>query len=378
MKSKLPNVGTTIFTVMSKLAKETEAINLSQGFPDFACSPKLIELVNFHMKQGRNQYSPMGGVGALRERIAEKVSELYGADYDPDTEITVTAGATQAIYTAITTVVRPGDEVIVFEPAYDCYVPAVELSGGVPVHLRLKHPDYHIDWSEVNAKITPKTRLIVINTPHNPTGAVLSREDINELKKTVAGTNILLLSDEVYEHIVFDGQQHHSFAHSRELAERSFLVSSFGKVFHNTGWKVGYCLAPRELMAEFRKIHQFMVFCINTPMQHALADFLKDKDEYLQLNAFYQEKRDYFNKLMEGSRFKFLPSAGTYFQSFDYGDITREADTEYAIRLTKEAGVVSIPVSALYHDNVDHKILRFCFAKSEDTLRQAAERLCKI
>lgn len=378
ISSKLPRVGTTIFTVMSKLANEHKAINLSQGFPDFGCPPELIESVNKAMRAGNNQYAPMPGIMQLREMIAEKTESLYGAKYDPETEITVTAGATQAIYTAIAATIREGDEVVIFEPAYDCYEPAIELNGGKTIYLRLKAPDYNIDWNEVKKVVNHHTRMIIINSPHNPTGAVLSTEDMKQLDKLTKNTDIVILSDEVYEHIIFDGKAHESMAKYPNLANRSFIVSSFGKTFHTTGWKTGYCIAPKELMTEFRKVHQFLVFACNTPVQFGIAEFLKNKNHYLELGNFYQQKRDKFNKLIQGSKFKLVPSPGTYFQLLSYNDITQEKDTDYAIRLIKENGVAAIPISVFYHKPVFDNMLRFCFAKKDETIEQAAEILSKI
>jgi methionine aminotransferase len=378
IRSKLPNTGTTIFTTMSALAAEHGAINLSQGFPDFSSPPELIRLVEEYMRKGMNQYAPMPGLLALRERLAEKAQDLYKAKVDPVNEVTITSGGTQAIYTAIAATVHEGDEVILFTPAYDCYSPAIQLNGGRPIYIELELPDYHINWETVKKRITQRTRMIIINTPHNPTGAVLTKKDMKALQKLVQGSDILILSDEVYEHIIFDGQQHESVLKYPVLAERSFAIFSFGKTYHNTGWKVGYCIAPENLMKEFRKVHQYLVFSTNTPIQYALADFLDKKDEYLQLSSFYQEKRDFFAGLLKKSRFKVLPSKGTYFQLLNYSGITDEKDTEYAIRLTKEIGVASIPISVFYHNNVDNKILRFCFAKGNETLEKAAEKLCRI
>ena len=378
IKSKLPRVGTTIFTVMSKLANEYDAINLSQGFPDFNCSEDLIRLVNHYMKKGFNQYAPMQGVMALREQIAEKMETIYSAKYNPESEINITSGATQAIYTAIAAVVKEGDEVIIFEPAYDCYVPAIELNGGVAVYSQLKLPDYRIDWNEVKKLVNHRTRMIIINSPHNPTGAMLTASDMLQLERITKNTDIILLSDEVYEHILFDGYEHQSVCRFPKLAERSFVVFSFGKTYHTTGWKMGYCLAPENLMNEFRKVHQFIVFTSNTPIQYALADFMKEKNEYRSLNKFYQKKRDYFLKQIKNSRFKFIPSPGSYFQLLDYTKITNEKDTDFAVRMTKEFGVASVPTSVFYHKPVDNKLLRFCFAKNEETLEKAAMLLCNI
>jgi len=376
--SKLPNVGTTIFTVMSRLAQEHNAINLSQGYPDFDCAKELRDLVTKYINAGLNQYPPMAGVTRLRERIAEKVEALYGAKYDPEHEVTVTPGATYGIFTAIATLVRPGDEVILFEPAYDSYAPSIQVNGGVPVYVQLRYPDYSIDWQQVSRAITPKTRLILINTPNNPTASVLSGEDLRMLESLLRGTDIVVVSDEVYEHIVFDGHRHQSVARFPGLAERSFVVSSFGKTYHVTGWKMGYVLAPKELTAEFRKVHQFNVFVTNSPLQHALAEYMENKDAYLSLAAFYQKKRDFFLSGVRGSRFKPLPSRGTFFQNLAYDAVSDERDTDLAIRLTKEKGIASIPVSVFYRQPPPHKVLRFCFAKSEETLARGAEILCKI
>lgn len=378
LASKLPQTGTTIFTVMSQLAAEHNAINLSQGFPDFPCSDELLSLVSKHMKMGHNQYAPLQGIAPLREILSEKIEKLYSIKYNPDTEINITAGATQAIYTAITALVQEGDEVIVVEPAYDCYVPAIQLNGGIPVYVQLKPNDYHIDWEEVRKVITQKTKMIILCTPHNPAGSILSAGDMKKLEKLTKDTDIIILSDEVYEHIIFDGYEHQSIARYPELAKRSIIVYSFGKTFHATGWKIGYCIAPENIMKEYRKVHQWVVFTCNTPMQYALADFLKNEDNYMGLGEFYQEKRDYFISLLSGSKFGIQPSCGSYFQLLDYSNITDEKDTEYAIRITKEYGIASIPVSVFYHKPVYNKTLRFCFAKEKETLEKAAEKLCKI
>lgn len=378
ISSKLPKVGTTIFTVMSKLAHEHNAINLSQGFPNFNPPAELVSLVGKHMKKGLNQYAPMPGIMPLREAIAEKTEKLYAGRYNPETEITVTAGATQAIYTAITATVREDDEVILFGPAYDCYQPAIVLAGGKPVFLPLKFPGFTIDWEAVKKVVNHRTRMIIINTPHNPSGSVLTAADMAKLEKLTKNTDIIILSDEVYEHIIFDGHEHQSAARYPKLAERSFIISSFGKTYHNTGWKMGYCLAPENLMAEFRKAHQFIVFAVNTPIQHAYADFLKKEDAYLELSAFYQQKRDYFKSLLKNSRFGLPGCSGTYFQLLDYKKISDEKDTDFAIRLTKEYKIASIPVSVFYSNNTDNKVLRFCFAKNDETLEKAAEILNKI
>ena len=363
---------------MSALAAELGAINLSQGFPDYDCSPELVELVSKAMKNGHNQYAPMPGLMALREQIAIKTEKLYGAVYNPDTEITVTAGGTQAIFTAISAAIHPNDEVIIFEPAYDCYAPAIKLMGGVVKSLELDPPDYRIAWDMVKRLINGKTKMIILNSPHNPTATILRKEDIDELSALVKNQDILILSDEVYEHLIYDGETHHSMARYPELQQRSFIVSSFGKTFHATGWKMGYCLAPAYLMAEFRKIHQFLVFSVNAPMQHAIAEYLKDENTYLSLPAFFQQKRDYFREGLKGSRFKLLPCSGSYFQSVSYDGITDEKDTEYAIRLTKEIGVASIPVSVFYRQGTDSHILRFCFAKRQETIDKAVDRLLKV
>lgn len=378
ISSKLPKVGTTIFTVMSALANEHKAINLSQGFPNFNVNERLVSLINQKMKEGLNQYAPMQGVPALREVLCEKMEKLYGVKYHPDKEVNITSGGTQAIYSALTAVVREGDEVIVIEPAYDCYVPAIELNGGIPIYVQLKGPNHTIDWNDIKKVITSHTKVIMINTPHNPMGSVMTANDMHELEKLVKGTNILIISDEVYEHIIFDGQRHESVCKYPILAERSFIVYSFGKTYHATGWKMGYCFAPENLMTEFRKVHQFIVFTSNTPIQHALADYLKESSDYNALGEFFQKKRDFFLKQIKGSRFKFVPASGSYFQLLDYSAITNEKDTDYAIRLTKENGVASIPTSVFYHKPVDNKLLRFCFAKTDDMLKAAAEKLCAI
>jgi methionine aminotransferase len=383
LASKLPNVGTTIFTVMSKLATETGAINLSQGFPGFDCSPELVSLVERYLRNGFNQYAPMTGVPALREALAQKTTDQYGVSYDPETEITITSGATEAIFAAITAVVRPGrtagpDEVLVFEPAYDSYVPAIELNGGVPVYVTLTPPDYGIDWQVVREKITDKTRLILVNTPHNPTGHVWTTGDLAQLANLVRDRDIWIVSDEVYEHILFDGNVHHSLMTHPELRERTFIIGSFGKTFHITGWKIGYCLAPKALSVEFRKIHQYLTFSTVTPIQYALADYLKEPTHYRHLSDFYQRKRDLFLAGLRGSRFTFNPAEGSFFQTVSYAAITDEPDYDLAIRLTNERGVASIPVSVFYHQKNDYKILRFCFAKDDAILEEAAQRLSNL
>lgn len=378
IRSKLPKVETTIFTVMSQLAAKENAVNLSQGFPDFSCSPDLTELVNKYMKAGFNQYSHMAGFIGLRQIISDKVSKLYGAYYNPETEITVTAGGTQAIYTAIASTIGEGDEVILFTPAYDCFEPAIELNGGKPVFVQLSVPDYSVDWESVKKVINQKTKMIIINTPHNPSGTVLNNDDFEQLEKIVGNTDILVLCDEVYEHIVFDGLMHESITKFPNLAERSFVISSFGKTFHTTGWKVGYCLAPENLMKEFRKAHQFIVFAVNTPIQHAIAEFLQDEHSYMDLSSFYQQKRDLFLSMISPSRFKAIPSKGTYFQLLNFENITDKSDVDFSVELTKTKKIASIPVSVFYHKKVDAHVLRFCFAKSDETLRLAADIINSI
>jgi methionine aminotransferase len=373
--SKLPSVGTTIFTVMSKLAADVGAINLSQGFPDFDCDPALVEAVARHMREGRNQYAPMAGLPALRQAIAAKFTKLYGVTYDPDSEVTVTSGGTEAIFDAVAAVVHPGDEVIVFEPCYDSYVPAIEVNGGKAIVVSLRYPDYAVPWDEVRAAIGPRTKLIILNSPHNPVAAILGPRDLAELARIVEGTPIAILSDEVYEHIIFDGVRHESMARHDPLRARSFIVGSFGKTYHVTGWKVGYVVAPAALTTEFRKVHQFVTFSTNTPVQHALAEFLAEHRGYPELAAFYQRKRDLFLKLLEGSRWTPLPSRGTYFQLLDYSAITDEQDMDFALRLTKDHGVASIPTSAFLYKQTAPLVLRFCFAKKDETLKAAAERL---
>jgi methionine transaminase len=376
--SRLPNVGTTIFTVMSALAAETRAVNLGQGFPDFDCDPRIVDAVSHAMRSGHNQYPPMAGVAPLREAISDKVANLYGRRYDAHAEITVTAGATQALLTAILATVHPGDEVIVLEPNYDCYVPAIELAGGKPVFVTLEAPDFAIPFDKLAAAITPNTRLILINTPHNPTGTVWRANDMRQLEAIVRGTNVLILSDEVYEHMVYDGAAHESISRYPELAQRSFVVSSFGKTFHVTGWKIGYVTAPAALMAEFRKVHQFNVFTVNTPMQYGLADYLRDPAPYLELPAFYQKKRDFFRAGLAKTRFKLLPCDGTYFQCVDYSAVSDLPEAEFSKWLTTEIGVAAIPVSAFYHEPHESGVARFCFAKQESTLATALERLARL
>jgi methionine transaminase len=378
INSKLPQAGTTIFTVMSALAAEVGAINLSQGFPDYETSPELIELVNQAMKNGYNQYAPMAGYMPLREEISRKTEKLYGAYYNPDTEITITAGGTQAVFTAISAVINSNDEVIIFEPAFDCYAPAILVAGGIVKSLELEPPDYRIKWDMVKRLINNRTKMIILNSPHNPTATILHKEDIDALSAIIKNRDIFILSDEVYEHLIYDEQVHHSMAKYAELRQRSFIVASFGKPFHATGWKVGYCMAPAALMNEFRKVHQFLVFCVNAPIQVAIAEYLKNENNYLSLPEFFQQKRDYFRKGLEGTRFEILPCSGSYFQSVRYGKITDEKDADFAIRLTREFGVAVIPVSAFYGKGTDHHVLRFCFAKRQETLDNAVERLIKV
>jgi methionine transaminase len=375
LTSKLPSVGTTIFTVMSKLAADTGAINLSQGFPDFDCDPALVDAVARHMREGRNQYAPMQGVPALREAIAAKYEELYGVRYDPGSEVTVTSGGTEALFDAVAAVVHPGDEVIVFEPCYDSYVPAIELSGGVPVVVSLRYPDYQVPWDDVRAAVTSRTRLVIINSPHNPTATLLSSSDVTELAAIAEASDLFVLSDEVYEHIVFDGARHESVVRHERLRQRSFVVGSFGKTYHVTGWKVGYVVAPAALTDEFRKVHQFVTFATITPVQYALAEFVAERRGYPELAAFYQRKRDLFLELIDGSRFQPLPSRGTYFQLLDYSRISDAPDMDFALRLTREHGVASIPTSAFLYRQPPPLALRFCFAKRDETLRAAAARL---
>ena len=377
IESKLPDVGTTIFAVMSKMAAEHHAINLSQGFPDFPVSEKLISLVSEAMQKGHNQYAPMPGLPSLRESIAQMIGINHAVILNAETEITITAGATEALFATLMALVKKGDEVIVFDPAYDSYGPAIRLSGGTPVHLKLNNR-FGINWDEVAAAITERTRIIMINSPHNPSGAILTAEDIAQLEQLVLKHDLLVLSDEVYEWIIFDGEQHQTVLKSDILRERSIAVFSFGKTFHATGWKVGYTVAPEQISKEIRKVHQFLTFSVNTPMQWALANYLNNPENYNYLPSFYQKKRDYFSNKIKNSRFEILPCKGTYFQLLSYKEISNKPDTEMAEWLTKEKGVASIPVSVFYADKTDRQVLRFCFAKSEETLDKAAELLCKI
>lgn len=376
--SKLPATSTSIFAVMSGLANEHNAINLSQGFPDFPISEELIKLVNANMMKGNNQYAPMPGILPLREGISEMFHDKYKVNYNPDTEITITAGATQGLFTAITAFIRPGDEAIIFEPAYDCYGPAIKLQGGMVKYAELKQPDFTINWDTLPALISGNTRMIILNSPHNPTGNVIRSSDLKKLETLTKDMDIIILSDEVYEHIIFDNLKHESVCKYPGLASRTIIAGSFGKTFHATGWKCGFVLAPSNLMAEFRKIHQFVVFAVNTPVQYAIAEFLKNKENYIHLGAFYQKKRDSFLELIKPSRFKIIPAKGTYFQLLDYSAISDEKELDFAIRLTKEYGIASVPVSSFYHNQTDNKMLRFCFAKTDETMKKAAEILCKI
>jgi len=375
---KLPEWGTSIFTTMSRMALEYNAINLAQGFPDWNCDDELLELVHHFQKKGFNQYAPMQGVMNLRKAISEKIEKLYGRVYDYETEITVTAGATQALYTAITSIVQSGDEVIVFEPAYDSYIPDILSNGGVPVYIALNPKDYSYDWDLVRKKISGKTKLIILNSPHNPTGSLITEDDIKELENITKGTEILILSDEVYEHITFDGKKHFSLAGSEELAKRTFVISSFGKTYHTTGWKMGYCAAPESLTKEFRKMHQFIVFSVNTPIQYAYAEFMKQEERYLSLGQFYQNKRDVFVNEIQKSKFKIQKCFGTYFQLLDYSDVSDKSDMEFAEYLTKEIGVAVIPLSPFYEDRKSRSLVRICFAKSNEVLKEAATKLQKL
>lgn len=378
LTSKLPNTGTTIFSVMSALANEYKAVNLGQGFPDYPMNAELIAKVNEAMQQGFNQYAPMQGHMPLREVLAEKVQGLYGTVIDPDTQITITPGGTYGIYTSLTTVLQPGDEVIIFQPAYDSYIPNVLVNGAVPVLIDLQFPDYRIDWQEVRRRITPRTRMIMLNTPHNPTGSVLGEADIKQLRSIVQGTDIFILSDEVYEHLIYDNIPHQSILRYPDLLERSFVSFSFGKLYHCTGWKLGYCISAPALMKEFRKVHQYNCFSCHTPSQVALADFLRNRDSYMQLGSFMQAKRDHFHSLMSNTKFTPMASYGSYFQCYQYHRISDESDTDFAVRLTKTYGVATVPVSAFYQSGKDHRVIRFCFAKKNETLELAVERLMKV
>ncbi|SDR82033.1 methionine aminotransferase [Formosa sp. Hel1_31_208] len=375
---KLNNIETSIFSVMSALANAHDAINLSQGFPNFKSDQKLIDGVSRAMNSGYNQYAPMAGSLELRKAISKKFDILYNSSYHPETEITVTAGATQAIFTIISTFVKPNDEVIIFKPAYDCYEPAIKLNGGEPISIALEAPNYLIDWNLVEHSINNQTKMIIVNTPHNPTGTVMSEHDMLKLQELTNETDIIILSDEVYEHIIFDAEQHQSICKFQNLKERSFITASFGKTFHNTGWKIGYCCAPKDLMEAYRNVHQFNVFSVHHPSQKAFTDYLKDSSHYLNLPDFFQEKRDTFLSLIKDSRFKFTPSKGTYFQVLAYSDITTMNDVEFAKQLTTKNGIASIPLSVFYDNKQDHNVLRFCFAKTNETLKQAADILNRI
>ncbi len=376
--SRLPRVGTTIFTVMSALAQQHGAVNLGQGFPDFDCDPALLDAVERAMRGGLNQYPPMAGVPQLREAVAAKIEALYGRRYDPGSEISITAGATQAIITAILAIVHPGDEVIVLDPCYDSYEPNIELAGGRAVHVPLTPGTFRPDFARIAAALSPRTRAIIVNTPHNPSATVWSAEDMQRLAELLRPTDVFVIADEVYEHMVYDGARHESVARHAELAQRAFIVSSFGKTYHVTGWKVGYVAAPAAMTAEFRKVHQFNVFTVNTPMQHGLAAFMADASHHLGLPAFYQRKRDLFRAGLAGSRFRLLPSEGSYFQCVDYSAISDELEEAFCRRLTTEIGVAAIPLSAFYQGGFEQRIVRFCFAKKDETLKLALERLATL
>nr|WP_255443963.1 methionine aminotransferase [Robiginitalea sp. SC105] len=373
--SKLPDLEPSIFDVMNRVAVETGALNLAQGFPDFGVDPELIRLHSQALSDGHNQYAPLAGIFSLREAIVEKTESLYGAAYNPESEVTITAGATQALFTAIAASIRPGDEVIIFKPAYDHYEPSVRAHGGVPVLLQLDGPEFHIDWVALDLALSERTKMVILNTPHNPTGTVLSEADMKKLERRLSGTNILVLSDEVYEHLVYDGHSHQSVARFPGLRERAFICASFGKTFHITGWKTGYCLAPEPLMREFRKIHEFAIFCVSHPAQRALKTYLEKPEHYLELGDFMQRKRDLFLQAVSGSRFEFTPAAGTYFQLLSYGNLSNAPDREFAETLAREHGLASIPISVFNLDRQDHRQLRFCFAKKDDTLKRAGEIL---
>lgn len=375
LRSKLPHVGTTIFTIMSKMAADHHAINLSQGFPGFGADPALLDLVTKYMRIGQNQYAPMSGVPVLRQRVAQKTRLLYGIDYDPDEEVTIVSGATEAIFSAITAVVSPGDEVILLEPAYDSYAPAVVLNGGIPIYIPLRMPDFSVDWHKVKAAINPKTRLILVNTPHNPSGYVWTQEDVNQLAALIQDQEIYVVSDEVYEHIFFDGRAHISLMTHPILRPKTFICGSFGKTFHVTGWKIGYCLAPRDLSLEFRKIHQFVTFSTATPLQYALAEYLETPAHYLAIPEFYQQKRDLFCAGLRDTIFEFEPAQGSFFQLVSYGHISQIGDFDLAVQLTQTIGVASIPISVFYSQKTDPKILRFCFAKEDSELEKALDKL---
>jgi len=378
MISKLPNIGTSIFTVMSQLAVKHNAINLGQGFPDFPMNAELIECVHQAMKDGGNQYAHSNGVPALRTALSEKIYHLYGTTINADTDITITPGGTYALYTAFTTIIQPGDEVIIFEPAYDSYIPNITLNGGVVIPIALDFPGYTIPWDKVKSAITKKTKAILINTPHNPTGTVLTHADILQLQEIVVTNNLYLISDEVYEHLIYDHKPHETILKYPELYKRSFVVYSFGKTYHCTGWKLGYCIAPEQLSKEFRKVHQFNVFCCDTPKQLGIAKYMSNKEAYTSLGDFYQEKRDYLRSLLKETPLQYIPSSGSYFESYSYASLTDLSDKLFATQLVEQCGVATIPMSAFYHDGTDHKVIRLCFAKQNSTLEAAAACLQKL
>ena len=378
IESKLPNVGTTIFTVMSGMAREHGAINLSQGFPNYEIDPVLKDLVDTYVRKGHNQYAPMPGAPILQQRIAEKISRSYSVNIDPDQEVTITNGATEALYSSIAAFINPGDEVIIFDPAYDSYLPSVELHGGIVVPIKMLAPDYKMNWEEVAMKINARTKMIIVNSPHNPTGSIWGKIDLDELERITNGTDILVLSDEVYQHLIYDGKKHYSVLERPELRRRSLVSMSFGKTFHATGWRIGYCIAPSILTKEMRKVHQFNTYSITTPMQYALADYLVEPDRYESLPQFFQPKRDLFLQSMSNSKFEFLQCSGTYFILAKYGQISDRGDVEMANWLTKKVGVAVIPISVFYSDGTDENVIRFCFAKNDETLLEAAEKLCAL
>ena len=378
MQSKLPNIGTSIFTVMSQLAAKHNAINLGQGFPDFPMSAELIECVNKAMQSGGNQYAHTNGVPLLRERLAEKIKYLYDVNINPETNITITPGGTYSIFCAFSTIIQPGDEVIIFEPAYDSYIPNIVFNGGIVVPIELEFPDYTIPWDKVKAAITPKTKAILVNTPHNPTGRVFTKDDILILQEIVLSNNLYLISDEVYEHLIYDNKQHETVMKYPDLFARTFVCFSFGKTYHCTGWKLGYCIAPENIMKEYRKVHQFNAFGCDTPKQIAIAEYMTNKEAYLSIGAMYQEKRDYLRGLLDNTKFVRLPSSGSYFESYRYDTISDEPDTIFAERLVKDFGIAVVPMSAFYQKSTDHKVIRLCFAKVKETLDTAAACLQKV
>lgn len=377
VSSKIPNTGKTIFAVMSEMAQQYHAVDLSRGFPNFSCDNHLVDLYVHHLKQGHNQYAPVNGLLSLRARLSGETQGLYGTCYEPKSEITITAGATQAIYTSIAAFIKENDEVIIIEPAYDCYAPAVRLNGGIPVFVELKPGSFNYDWEQINQAITANTRMVIINSPHNPTGTVFSALDAERLKKAVNGTNILILSDEVYEHIIFDGNEHESLSKHPSLAERSIIVKSFGKTYHATGWRLGYAMAPQPIMSEFRKVHQYLMYTANTPAQYAFSDYLEKGEQFKGVKDFYQEKRDYFLSLLKDTPFVVKPCLGTYFQCVSFDGVSALSDLDFAFELTKEAGVAVVPVSPFYKTKTDHHLVRFCFAKTRETLDQARDNLVK-